>query len=456
MASVANVKSAGIAADPESLLAEMVTLAKKKGAEAADAVLVDAASLAVACRLGHIETLERAESGDLGLRVLIGKKQAIVSSTNRKPAALEELVERAIAMARAAPEDEFCGLAAPDEIAHQWPVLDIADSHEPSAEQLIAAAREAEDAARAVKGVSNSEGADASYGASHIAFVASNGFAGRYRRTSFGLGASMIAGDGTNMERDYHGEGRVFAADLPQPAAIGREAGERTVKRLGSRKMPTAQVPVVFEPRVAGGMLGHLSGAISGASIARGTSFLKDKLGQKIFPGNITIIDDPFRTRGFRSHPFDGEGLLPQRRKIVENGVLTTWLLDLRSARQLKLTSTGHASRGAGGLPSPAPSNFYLEAGTKTSSELINDIKSGFYVTELMGYGVNGVTGDYSRAAAGFWIENGAITFPVNEMTIAGNLKDMFLNLSAADDLQFLHGLDAPTIRIDGMTVAGV
>jgi len=442
--------------DTMNLLDDLLAKVKRAGADAADAVLIDATSLAVGMRLGKVETLDRAESGDLGVRVFIGKKQAIASSTDRRKIALDELITRAISMAKAAPEDEFCGIAPPDLIAKQWPSAELSDEQESSTDQLIAEARQAEEAARAVKGVTNSEGAEVGASAAEITLVASNGFAGHYRRTHYSISASMLAGEGTGMERDYDYASRVFAGDLPEAAAIGREAGERAVKRLGARKMPTMQVPVVFEPRVGNSLLTHLAGAISGAAIARGTSFLKDRLGEKIFPANVNIIDDPHRARGLRSHPFDDEGLLPQRRKIIDQGVLTTWLLDLRSARQLKMKSTGHASRGAGGPPSPSPSNFYLEPGTQSPAELMRDIKQGLYVTELMGAGINGVTGDYSRAASGFWIENGAIAFPVSEMTIAANLKDMFLNLTAADDLEFFHGFDTPTLRIEGMTVAGL
>jgi len=439
-----------------SLLGDLTRKALAAGADAADAMRVDAASLSVACRLGEIETLERAEMGVLDVRVFVGKKQAVVSTTDCSKRALDELIARAVAMAKAAPADEFCGLAAPELVAKNWPSLAMADEGVLDAGRLIAQTRAAEETARAVKGVTNSEGAEAAARVTDIAFAASNGFAGSYRCTGYGLNATMVAGDGTGMERDYESESRVFAADLPSAETIGRIAGERTVKKLGARKMPTAQVPVVFDPRISGTLLGHLSGAISGAAIARGTSFLKDRLGQKIFSEHITIVDDPHRARGLRTHPFDGEGLLPERRKIIDRGTLTTWLLDLRSARQLKLKSTAHASRGPGSLPSPAPSNLYLEPGVLNPAELIRNIGQGFYVTELMGYGVNGVTGDYSRAAAGFWIENGTVSFPVSEMTIAGNLKDMFLNLAPANDLQFLHGIDAPTIRIEGMTVAGV
>ncbi len=439
-----------------NLLADLVAKAKRAGADAADAVKVDVSALSAGVRLGQIETLDRAESGDLGLRVFVGKKQAIASTTDCRPAMLDELVSRAVAMAKAAPEDEFCGLAPAYMIAKNWPSPELADTVELSAEKLIAETRMAEEAARAVKGVTNSEGADAGNSAATIAMVASNGFAGSYQRTHYSISAVMLAGEGTSMERDYDSASRVFAGDLPKAEEIGRNAGERAVRRLGARKMPTAQVPVVFDPRVANSLLWHLSGAISGAAIARGTSFLKDKLGQQIFPANINIVDDPHRARGLRSHPFDGEGLLPEKRKIIDKGVLTTWLLDMRSARQLKLKSTGHASRSSGSLPSPSPSNFYFEGGTQTPADLIRGIKNGFYITDLMGSGANGITGDYSRAAGGFWIENGTISFPVNEMTIAGNLKDMFFHLTPANDLQFLYGFDAPTIRIEGMTAAGV
>jgi PmbA protein len=289
-----------------SLLTDLVAKAKAAGADAADAMHVDSAALAVGCRLGKVETLERAESGVLDLRIFIGKKQAIASTTDRRPRALEELVSKTMAMAKAAPEDEFCGLAPADAIAKSWPTLEMADNDMPDAEHLIRETRVAEDAARAVKGVTNSDGAEAGASATDIALVASNGFSGRHRRTHYSLSATMVAGDGTGMERDYDFAGRVFASDMPDAASIGKKAGERAVKKLGARKMKTAQVPVVFDPRIAGSLLGHLSSAISGAAIARGTSFLKDRLGQKIFADAITIADDPSRARGIRSYPFDG------------------------------------------------------------------------------------------------------------------------------------------------------
>jgi PmbA protein len=437
------------------LLQDLVARAKKAGADAADAVLFEGISLSHARRLGKTEKLERSEGQDLGLRVLIGRRQAIVSSSDRSPKMLPELVERTLAMARAVPEDPFCGLADPGEITHAWPVLDMLDIAEPSAEMLIERARAAEEAALAVVGVTNSEGAEAGWGRSRMALAASNGFAGGYAGSSHWVSVSVIGGSGTRMERDYDFASAVYAADLRDPAEIGQSAGERTVKRLGARKMATGRVPVVFDPRVARSFISHLLGAISGPSIARGTSFLKDKLGQRLFPEAITITEDPHRQRGHRSKPFDAEGLPNRRRALVDKGVLTTWLLDLRSARQLGMHSTGHAARGTSSPPGPAATNIWIEPGAMSQGELIAHIKNGFYVTELMGMGVNGLTGDYSRGAAGFWIENGEIAFPVSEMTVAGNLNDMFARVVAANDLEFRVGADSPTLRIDDLTVAG-
>src|SRR5580692_28241 len=437
------------------LLQDLIAKAKKAGADTADAVAVVGTSLSHARRLGKTEKLERSESQDLGLRVLVGKRQAIVSSSDRSPKMLAELVERTLAMARAVPEDPFCGLADPAEIALDWSQLDMLDPEEPSAETLIERARAAEETALAVPGITNSEGAEASWGRSRIALVASNGFAGGYSGSHHGVGASVISGSGTQMERDYDFASAVYAGDLRDPAEIGKSAGERAVKRLGARKMPTCRCSVVFDPRVARSFISHLLGAISGPSIARGTSFLKDRLGDMIFPEAITIIDDPHRQRGLRSKPFDGEGIANHRRAVIDKGVLTTWLLDLRSARQLGLKTTGHAARGTASPPSPAAANVWIEPGALSPKALIADIESGFYVTEMMGMGVNGVTGDYSRGAAGFWIEKGEIAFPVSEMTVAGNLKDIFARLVAADDLQFKTGSDSPTLRVDDLTVAG-
>jgi PmbA protein len=437
------------------LLHDVIGRALKAGADAADAILVEGISLSHARRLGKVEKLERSEGQDLGLRVLVGKQQAMVSTSDRSPKMLAELVERTLAMARAVPEDEFCGIADPGQVTHDWPTLDMLDPDEPSAETLIERARAAEDTAMAVAGITNSEGAEAGWGRSRVALVASNGFAGGYTGSSHSVSASVIAGSGNGMERDYDFTNAVYAADLRDAAEIGRSAGERAIKRLNPRKMATGRYPVVLDPRVSRSMLSHLLGGISGPSIARGTSFLKDKLNQRIFPEAITIVEDPHRRRGQRSKPFDAEGLPNHRRALIDKGVLTTWLMDLRSARQLGLASTGHAARGTGGPPGPSATNIWLEPGTMTPAELMADIKSGFYVTELMGMGVNGITGDYSRGAAGFWIENGELTFPVSEMTVASNLNDMFARMVAANDLEFRVGADAPTIRIDDLTVAG-
>ena len=437
------------------LLQDVVGRALKAGADAADAVLFEGTSLSHARRLGKVEKLERSESQDLGLRVLVGKRQAIVSSSDRSPKMLKELVERTLAMAHAVPEDPFCGLADPEELARDWPALDMLDPVEPSAETLIERARAAEEAALAVKGITNSEGAEAGWGRSRIALAASNGFAGGYSGSHHAVSVAVIGGVGQQMERDYDFANSIYAADLRDPAEIGRSAGDRTIRRLGARKMATCRCPVVFDPRVARSFLSHLLGSISGPSIARGTSFLRDQLGKKIFPEAITITEDPHRQRGHRSKPFDAEGIANRRRAIIDQGVLTTWLLDLRSARQLGLKTTGHAARGTASPPSPAATNIWVEPGDASPAALIADIKNGFYVAELMGMGVNGLTGDYSRGAAGFWIENGKIAHPVSEMTVAGNLKDMFARMVAANDLEFRVGADSPTLRIDDLTVAG-
>ncbi|MPY72399.1 MAG: TldD/PmbA family protein [Alphaproteobacteria bacterium] len=438
-----------------NLLDRLLDMAKREGADAADALVFESASLSVAQRLGNPEMVERAESRDLGLRVFVGRRQATVSSTDLKDDALREVVERAVAMARIAPEDPYAGLAEPGQLATEFPDLDICDDAEPSPERLVAMAAEAEDAARAVPGVTNSEGAEAGWSRAEIALAATNGFAQGYAVSSNSLSASVLAGEGTAMERDYDFATAVHGADLRGPAEIGRGAGERAVRRLGARKVKTQQVPVVFDSRISGGLVRSLSGAINGAAIARGTSFLKDSMGKQVFAPGINIVDDPLRRRGLRSKPFDGEGLATRRKTVIEDGRLTTWILDLSAARQLGLESTGSASRGTGGSPGPAATNVYMEAGETSLEDMIRAVGNGFYVTEMIGMGVSMITGDYSRGAGGFWIENGEIAYPVSEITVAGNLKDMFLHLTPASDLEFRFGTDAPTIRVDGMTVAG-
>jgi len=441
--------------DGLNLLTDLLAKAKAAGADAADALLFESRSLSLSRRLGKPEDLERSESGDLGLRVFIGKRQAFVSSTDISPAALVLVVERAVAMAKVAAEDPYCGLADPARLAKKTPDLDLEDGTEPDAEALLARAAAAEDAAMAVKGVTNSEGGGAGWSWGRVALVTSHGFAGSYAGSRHDVSVSVVAGEGTAMERDYDYSSARHLADLEAADAVGRRAGERAVKRLSPRKAATARIPVVYDPRVATSLLGHLAGAISGPAVARGTSFLRDKLGQQVFAPGIRVIDDPHRRRGLASKPFDGEGVANGERAIVEDGHLTTWLLDSASARQLGLATTGHASRGTGGPPGPSTTNFYLAAGALDPASLMADIKQGLYVTELIGFGVNGVTGDYSRGAAGFWIENGALAFPVSEVTIAGNLKDMFRHVTPANDLVFRRGTDAPTLRVDGMTLAG-
>ncbi|HVJ44341.1 MAG TPA: metallopeptidase TldD-related protein [Dongiaceae bacterium] len=434
-----------------NVLEDLMRRATAAGADAADAGLSRDSSLSLGLRLGQREKLERSESQDVSLRVFVGKRQAMVSTSDLTAPMLDELARRAVAMARAVPEDPFCGPAEPELLAKTWPDLEALDPVEPSEAELTEKLHLAEDAARAVPGVTNSEGAEAGWGRVDMALIGSNGFAGNFSLTRFGLSVSVIAGEGTGMERDYDYSSTVFGSDLADPVALGKAAGERAVKRLNPRKVQTAKLPIIFDPRISNGLVGHLVGAINGASIARGTSFLKDQMGQQIFAEHITIVDDPHRPRGLRSKPFDGEGVINRRSNLIENGVLQTWLLGCREARQLKLKSTGHGSRGG----SPSASNVYLQPGKLSPAEMIKEVGRGFYVTELIGHGVNGVTGDYSRGAAGFWIENGELAYPVSEVTIAGNLKDMFRALTPANDLVFRYGTDAPTIRLDGMTIAG-
>jgi len=436
-------------------LDDLLRRARKAGADAADAVFVQGASLSIAERLGKPEKLERAEGRDLGLRVFVGKRQAIVSSSDISSQALGELADRAVAMAKAVPEDPFCGIADPADLATAIPELDLCDPDEPATETLMTRLRAAEDAARSVPGVTNSEGAEAGWSRSLVALAATNGFRQGYAVSSSSISVSVLAGEGTAMEHDYDFTSAVYGSELESPAVMGKRVGEKAVRRLNPRKVATVKVPIVYDPRVSNSIVGHLAGAINGAGIARGVSFLKDKMGKMVLPAGMDIIDDPHRRRGLRSRPFDGEGLANRRMALVEDGVLKTWVLDLRSARQLNRKSTGHAARGTSSPPGPSTTNLYLSAGKETPKQLMADIESGFYCTDLIGFGVNNVTGDYSRGASGFWIEKGELAYPVSEITIAGNLTEMFQNLRAANDLTFRFGTNAPTLRIDGMTVAG-
>ncbi|MGE5539854.1 MAG: TldD/PmbA family protein [Gemmatimonas sp.] len=441
--------------DPLGFLGDLLTRVRKAGADAADVMLGESQSLSIERRLGKPEGLERSESRDVTLRALVGRRQAVVSATEFSERSISSLVERAVAMARIAPEDPHCGLADPAQLDRVIADLETADDDEPSAEALDERAAAAEDAARSVAGVTNSEGAQASWGRSRTYLVASNGFSGSVAHSRHSVSVSVLAGEGTAMERDDDYAIAIRAADLRDPTDIGRTAGQRAVRRLNPRKIATTRVPVVFEPRTAVSLLGHLASAINGAAVARGTSFLKDKRGEAIFAPTVTVIDDPLRKRGLRSRSFDGEGLPTRMRSLIDGGVLTGFLLDLASARQLKMEPTGSATRGGSGLPSPSTSNLYLVAGTKTPEALMREVGTGLYVTDLIGMGVNIVTGDYSRGAAGFWIENGELAYPVSEITIAGTLLEMFAGLEAANDLTFRWGTDSPTVRLPAMTVAG-
>lgn len=441
--------------DPLNLLSDLIEKARAGGAESADALLVATTGMSAARRMGRRERLERQESTDLGLRVFLGKRQAIVSTTDLSGPALEALVEHALAMARAVPEDPDCGLAGVDTLASKLPDLDSCDPQDADEELLDERARRAEEAALGTEGVTNSEGAEASFTRKRIALVGSNGFSGAYETTGHSLSVSVLAGEGTAMERDYEFTSAVHGTDLGAPERVGVEAARRAVRRLNPRKVMSTRVPVVYDPRVAWGVLIHLAGAINGAAIARGTSFLKERMGEAIFPEHITIIDDPHRPRGIRTKPFDGEGVAGRRRKVVEDGVLRTWFLDSYSARRLGLATTGHAARGVSAPPSPSATNLYLEPGQVSPEELLADIREGFYATEFIGMGVSGVTGDYSRGAAGFWIRDGALAEPISEVTVAGNLLEMFRHLTPADNLVFRYGIDAPTLCIEGMTVGG-
>ncbi|MCB5944208.1 TldD/PmbA family protein [Acidocella sp. KAb 2-4] len=425
--------------------AGLLAAAKRAGADVAEVVLHESASVSVQRRLGKTEETERAETREIGLRVFLGRANASVSASAIDPASFIRLAEQAVSMARVVPADPYAEIPeAP--AARDAAFLDLDDPVEPDMAALIARAAAAEDAALAVPGITNSEGASASWSRGTTLLATSRGFIGGYARSHHGVSVTAIAGEGTGMQRDYDYSSTLHGADLEDPATLGHRAAQRALARLNPRRPQTAKLPVVFDPRVAGGLLGHLAGAISGAAIARGTSFLKEALGQAVFAPGVSIIDDPFRVRGLRSRPYDREGQTVQRRAFIEDGVLTSWILDTRSANQLGLKTTGNA----GGL-----SNFYLAPGAVSPAALMADIAEGLYVTELIGMGVNGLTGDYSRGAAGFMIRKGQLAEPVAECTIAGNLKDMFRQLTPADDLVFKRGTDAPTLRVEAMTLAG-
>lgn len=430
----------------------LVERARRAGADAADAVYHADASESIQIRLGKLEDVERSEGEHISLRVFSGRRSASIGSSDFSESALDELAARAVAMARAAPEDPYAGLAPEDLlVTGDLPALDMVDPREPAPQDLRAAAEEAEDAARAVIGVTNSEGAAAGAGRGIFALATSHGFAGAFETTSHSISATVVGGQGATMQRDYAWRQAHHGEDLPSPREIGELAGTRTVARLNPGKLKSGAMPVVFDPRVGGTLIGHLLGAMSGPSIARRASFLLDRLDQRIFDPSIVIAEDPHRVRGLRSRPFDGEGLPTAPRNLVEDGHVTGWLMDCASARQLGLQPTGHASRGGG----VSAGNVHVAPGDASPAELIAGIAEGVYVTELIGQGVNGVTGDYSRGASGFRIVNGQFAGPVAEFTIAGNLIDMFSRLVTANDLEWHRAINVPTLLVDGMMIAG-
>ncbi|WP_331256427.1 TldD/PmbA family protein [Candidatus Bealeia paramacronuclearis] len=433
----------------------LIEKAKSSGAEACDVVGSRSSSLSVTTHKEKREKVERSESLDVGLRVLIGKRQASVSTSDLSHVSLDQLVERALSMAKIMPEDPFCGLASKDQLAIHVPDLSTYDFHEPTPDELGEMARIAESAALAVKGVTNSERGEASWGTFETYLLTSEGFENKKTRSSFGVSTAVIAQKGESMEVDYDYSSAVFVSDLKNPADVGKSAGEKTVARLNPRKIKTGEYPVIFDRRMASTLLSHLAQGINGVSIANGTSFLKDKLGSQVFGSSIQIVDDPLRLKGFGSRAFDGEGLPTQRRAIIENGVLQTWFLNLRTARQLGLASTGHAVRSGANPPAIAASNFYLEPGLLSPEALYKEAGSGILVTSIMGMGFNDTTGDYSVGASGFWIENGELTYPVSEITIASNILEMFKTLTPANDVVFESSIVSPTVRIEKMMVAG-
>ncbi len=433
--------------------AELLDLALKAGADQADAVVIRGRSRSVSVRLGKVEGTEASESDDFSLRVFVGRRVASVSANPGFD--LKMLAERAVAMAKASPEDPYASLADASRLAQSYPDLQLHDATEVSTEALTAAALEAEEAALAVSGVTNSSGAGASAGMGGLVLVTSHGFSGSYMGTRFGRSVSAIAGEGTRMERDYDFDSRLYFADLKSASEIGRTAGERAVARLNPRQVPTQKdVTVVFDPRMARGFAGHIAGAINGASVARKTTFLRDMMGKQIMKSGIRVTDDPLIVRGSSSRPFDGEGVTGQKMSMIEDGVLQHWFLSTSTGRELGLETNGRGVRG-GPSVSPASTNFALEPGDISREDLIRNVGTGFYVTELIGHGVNMLTGEYSRGASGFWIENGELTFPVSEVTIASNLKRMFMAITLADDIDRKFGVAAPTLAIEGMTLAG-
>jgi len=444
------------AEDLEVVLDTLLTRAKHHGAENADAIATHGRSLSVAVREGALEDVDNSEGRDIGLRVMVGQRSASVSSSDLSDMSLDMLAERAVAMARLAPEDPYMGLAPTELLQKNSSELELFDESLTTPAKLKARALELEAAALGVKGVAQAEGCNASWSTSAVFFKTSHGFSGGWRSSRHGISAMALASDESGaMERDYDYDGARWLSDIKSPEEIGRSAGMRVVRRLGAQQLPSGSLPVIFERRVAGSLMSAFMGAINGAAIARGTSFLKDAMGTQIFKGDITITDDPYRPRGHGSRPWDGEGVAGQKRRLIENGKLTTWLLNTSAAKQLELTTTGHAVRGIAGAPGISGTNCYLSNGVVTPENLCAEMGSGLWVTEMFGPSLNANTGDYSVGVAGFNVENGVMTHPVSEVTIAGNLKEMFASLTPANDLMFDGSTVSPTVRVEGLTLAG-
>ena len=447
-----------VSIDLPGLSQQLLDVATRAGAEAADVIATSEAALSIDVREGTLEHAERAESVELGLRVIIGRRQACVAASDSRPETLARMAERAVAMAQAAPDDPSVGLAGAEALAEGRDAgpLEIAEpADEPSAERMSELALRAEAAAREVEGVTQVEHASAGHHRSLSWLAATNGFAGGYARTETGLSCVAICGDGLGMERDYYADGRIFRSDLPDPEEIGRIAGERTVARAGARKPPTGAYPVLYDERVAGSLIGHLVQAANGAMVVRGASWLRDALGEQILPAGLSLIEDPLRRRTGQSRPFDAEGLPTRRREIVKDGVLTGWTLDLGAARKLGMQSTASAARPPAGPPTPVVTNLDLTEGEATRADLLSEMGTGLLVTSMIGSSINATTGDYSRGASGFWVENGEIAYPVNECTIAGNLRDMLLTIRPANDARPWVSRRIPSLLVDGMTIAG-
>lgn len=446
------------ARDLAALADAFLQAAHRAGAAAADTLVIEGQSVSIDTRAGALEQAERSERTDLGLRVLFGGRQACVSVSDTAPGTLTEAAERAVAMAREAPEDPHAGLAAPDQLAKIWDVeaLDLCDpAPAPSPAALREAALAAEASAAGVPGISKVEGSSATHGSNRIHLAATNGFSAGFARSSASVSCVAITGEGTDMERDWYGDGRVYLSDLESPEEIGRKAAERTLERAGARKPPTGHFPVLFDERVSSGLIGHLLSAANGAAVARGASWLRDRLGEPVLPAGLSVTEDPLRSRSGSSRPFDAEGLPVAARAIVSDGVLTGWTLDLATARKLGMESTGNASRSTSGPPAPGLSNIALTQGDASRDDLIAGMGTGLLVTGLIGATINPTTGDYSRGASGLWIEKGEIAYPVNECTIAGNLHDMLRSIVPANDARPHLSRVVPSLLVEGLTIAG-